>query len=407
MNTEPRPRRSALLAVALLAVQSGLALAVVYLLGLLAAAWRREEDSIPTRALDSHSLRLVVLVPAHDEEDGIEEGLAALDRCDYPPGLRRTIVIADNCSDRTAERARRAGAEVWERHNPDQKGKGHALAWALARVDREVTEADGVIILDADCIPSANLLQAVDDRLRRGARVLQVDYLVANPEDSSVSALRFAAFALINTVRGRGKHRLGLSCGLFGTGMAFRRELLRDQPWTDNGLAEDGEYHMRLVLAGERVEFAAEASVTSPMPTTPRASTQQQLRWEGGKLAVIRRWAPRLLGSGLSRRDPVRIHAGLESLVPPQSLIAAGSAGSLLAGVALRRRGLLALSLGTLAAQLAFVLGGLRLVGAPPVVYRALLRTPALIAAKLAIYARLLSGRGPTSWMRTERETQP
>jgi hypothetical protein len=58
----------------------------------------------------------------------------------------------------------------------------------------------------------------------------------------------------------------------------------------------------------------------------------------------------------------------------------------------------------TLAAQLAFVLTGLRFVDAPARVYRALLVAPALIARKLALYVGLLGGRGPTSWVRTERE---
>lgn len=394
---------------ALLTLEAALALATGYLLGLLVAARgaRSATEAPDAGEGDGDRMPLTVLIPAHDEEDGIGATLEALARCDYPQGLTRAIVIADNCGDRTAERARAAGAEVWERRDPGKRGKGHALSWALERFDAEVPEGQGVVVLDADCVPSTNLLHAVERRLRRGVRVLQVDYVVGNPEASHVSALRFGAFALMNTVRPQGKQRLGLSCGLLGTGMAFSRELLRRQPWTGTGLAEDGEYHMRLVLAGERVEFVAEASVSSAMPTSRRGSSEQQARWEGGKLQLIRRWAPRLVLAGLARRDIVRLHAGLECLVPPQSLIAAGSSSSALAGLLLGRRRLLALSLATLAAQLAFVLGGLRLVRAPAQVYRALLTAPALIATKLAIYGRLLRGRGPTSWVRTEREAKP
>jgi hypothetical protein len=396
-----------LLGDALLAFEGALALSTAYLLGLLVAARGAGEATRASEADGGESLSLVVLIPAHDEEDGIEATLEALARCDYPEDRRRTIVIADNCGDDTAELAKRAGAEVWERNDPERRGKGHALIWAFERLDAAVPEAEGLIVLDADCAPSANLLAAVDRRLRGGAQALQADYVVGNPEASHVAALRFGAFALMNTVRFQGKQRLGLSCGLVGTGMAFSRDLLRRQPWTTTGLTEDEEYHMRLVLAGERAEFLAEASVSSAMPTTLRGSLEQQARWEGGKLQLIRRWTPRLLLSGLTRRDPVRLHAGLECLVPAQSLIAAGSAGSALAGVLLGRRRLLALSVATLAAQLTFVLAGLRLVRAPAHVYRALLAAPTLVAAKLAIYGRLLRGRGPTSWVRTVRETQP
>jgi len=407
-RTTPHSRRAPspgrLLGGALLAFQSALALATGYLLGLLVAARRARGEAAEPVGGDRGSLRLLTLIPAHDEEGDIEGTLAALAECEYPTALRRTVVIADNCDDRTAERAAAAGAEVWERHDPSRRGKGHALIWAFERLGAEGAAVDGIVVLDADCLPSPNLLSAVNRSLRGGARALQVDYVVGNPEASPASALRFAAFALMNTVRFQGKQRLGFSCGLVGTGMAFDAELLRRQPWTTTGLTEDDEYHMRIVLAGERAEFVADASVSSAMPTSLRGSSNQQARWEQGKLQLIRRWTPSLLLSGLTRRDPVRIHAALECLVPPQSLIAAGSAASAAAGLLLGRRRLLSLSLATLAAQLTFVLAGLRLVRAPAYVYRALLGAPMLIGAKLGLYARLLGGRGPSAWVRTERE---
>src|ERR1044072_1347026 len=114
--------------------------------------------------------------------------------------------------------------------------------------------------------------------------------------------------------------------------MGFRRELLERTPWSATGLVEDGEYHLHLVLAGERAEFVAEASVSQAVPTSMRASSEQQARWERGRLQLIRRWSARLVASGLARGDVVRLHAGLECLLPPQSVIAAGNLGSLLAG---------------------------------------------------------------------------
>jgi 1,2-diacylglycerol 3-beta-glucosyltransferase len=386
----------------LLLAQGALALSSSYLLGLLVAArgsaGRRPE---PTGA---PPLALAVIVPAHDEEPGIGATLASLAGCDYPAARRRTIVVADNCNDGTAARAREAGVEVWERTDPDNRGKGHALAWALERLFAEAEPPDAVAMVDADCTVSANLLDAVARHLADGAEAIQVDYVAANPEDSPTAALRFAGFALADTVRFLGKERLGLSCGLVGTGMAFRREVLERSPWTVTGLMEDGEYHMRLVLEGTRTRFVPEAWVSQAVPTSIRTSSEQQARWEKGRLDMVRAWCPRLLGSGLARRDPVRFHAGLECLVPPQSVIALGGLAGAALGAGRRRPRLLGLSLLTLGSQAIFVLGGLRLVRAPAGVYRALLMAPVLIATKLALYARLASGRGPRGWVRTERE---
>jgi GT2 family glycosyltransferase len=392
---------------ALLALQGTLTLSTLYLLGLLLAARSARRRTAPPAAAPGPKLRLAVLVPAHDEEAGIAATLAALTGAAYPQEARRIIVIADNCSDRTAEIAAAAGAEVWERSDPERRGKGFALIWALERLLALDDPFDAVVFVDADCTVSPNLLAAVDARLRAGARALQVDYVAGNPEDSSASALRFAAFAVGDTVRCLGKERLGLSCGLVGTGMAFTRDLLERNPWTATGLVEDGEFHMRLVLAGERVEFVPEASVSQAVPTSLKASSSQQARWEMGKLQLIRRWSGRLILAGLAKRDPLRLHAGLECLVPPQSLIAIGNLGSALAGLLLGSRRLLALSVFTTVAQGAFVLGGLRLVRAPAYVYRALLSAPALVASKIGLYGRLASGRGPTAWVRTEREPAP
>ncbi len=388
----------------LLALQAPLALSTLYLLTLLVAARsakRRapEERTIP----DGGQLRLVVLVPAHDEEAGIGPTVEALRGCEYPEQARRIVVVADNCGDGTAALASAAGAEVWERTDPERRGKGFALAWALERLLAEDDPFAAVVFVDADCLVSPNIMAAVDRRLRSGIRALQVDYVAGNPEDSSAAALRFAAFAVGDTVRFLGKERLGLSCGLVGTGMAFTRDLLERNPWTTTGLVEDGEFHMRLVLAGERVDFVPEAQVSQAVPTSLQAGSSQQARWEMGKAQLIRRWSGRLLLSGLARGDVGRLHAGLECLVPPQSVIAMGSVGSIGAGLLLRSRRLLGLSILTALAQATFVLGGLRLVGAPSHVYRALLSAPALMASKIGLYGRLIGGRGPTAWVRTER----
>jgi hypothetical protein len=349
-------------------------------------------------------MRFVVLVPAHDEQEGIAATLESLAHCHYPDNQWRTLVIADNCNDRTAERAQEVGVEVWSRNDPTKRGKGYALTWALDRLVTEPDSFDAVMILDADCLASPNLLSAIDRRLRSGASAVQVNYIVGNPDSSHASALRFAAFALMNTVRFSGKQQLGLSCGLVGTGMAFSKDLLLRHPWTAAGLVEDGEYHMRIVQAGERAEFISNAWVSSPVPTSLRGSSDQQARWEQGKLQLIRQWSPRLVRSGVSNRDVVRLHAGLEPLVPPQSLIAAGSVGALLAGLLLGSKRLVALCALTLLGQSVFVLAGLRLVQAPAQVYRALLAAPLLISGKVALYVRLLGGRGPSTWVRTERE---
>jgi len=371
-----------------------------YLLVLLGAAARGRRLPAPD-APAGPQLRFAILVPARDEEASILGTLLSLRELDYPADYVEIVVVADNCGDSTADVARAAGATVWERRG-GEGGKGAALAWGLARIEPDV---DAVVIVDADCAAAPNLLSVVDERLRAGASAVQVAYGVANPGASPVAALRHASFVLVNGVRPLGKATLGLSAGLFGTGMAFSRELLARRPWTARSLTEDQEQHLALVAGGERVAFAPHTSVVSPMPTSLHGARSQQMRWDAGRPALIRTWTPCLLRAGVRRRDAVQLHAALEPFVPPQSLLlalnVAGWLGTMRAGSAVR-----GLAAANVAGQVGFVLGGLAVMRAPAPVWRALAFAPALAAWKLGLLARLWLGRGPTGWVRTERESQ-
>ena len=373
-----------------------------YLVALVAAAAVARGRPAPRPPTAGTATQLVVIVPAHDEEQVLGETLRSLFACEYPAERRRVVVVADNCTDATAAVAAAEGAIVWERHDPSHRGKGYAVAWALERLRVEGAEHDAVVLVDADCVASPNLLAAVDSRLRDGARVVQVRYDVSNPEASPTTALRWAAFALMNTVRPMGRAQLGLSAGLFGTGMAFTTGVLDAVPWEAFSLAEDAELHHRLVAAGERVTFAPEASVRSPMPVTREDSEQQQARWEAGRWQLIGLSVPRLVRAAVARRDVAPLVTAAELvLVPPQSVLAAANVLAVVGAVMRRSRSTGPAVLGA-ASQAVYVVGGLVVAGAPSSVWRALASAPGLVAWKLWMQVRVIV-RPPRGWVRTTR----
>lgn len=385
-----------------LALPAQLVLAAIsaYLLALLgAAATTRTRRAAPAPA--AAGARHAVLVPAHDEQELVGSTVASLRAVDFPADRFVVWVIADNCRDRTAAVAREAGARVLERNEPELRGKGHALAWALSRP--EVHAADVVVVVDADCEVSPNFLSAIDHRVAEGARAVQVAYGVANPSAAPAAALRHAAFALVNFVRPLGRTRLGCSAGLLGTGFALTRGVLEREPWDAVTLAEDREYHARLVLAGERVVFAPEAAVRSEMPTTTGAAHGQNLRWEEGRRAVARRFAGPLVRTAWRRRDRAALEAAVDCLVPPQSLLAAINLVALALAVALRAPRAVRLGMCNVAAQALYVIGGLVVARAPRAVFLALLRAPRLAAWKLGLQLRVLARRGPREWVGTRQ----
>jgi 1,2-diacylglycerol 3-beta-glucosyltransferase len=387
--------------VALAVAQGWMATATAYLLALLLAGARRSDARQVTP--DGEALALAVLVPAHDEESILSESLRALSSQEYPRDRQEVIVVADNCADATAAVAAAAGATVWERRHPTSRGKGQAIAWALERMWRERPGIEAVVFVDADCVASANLCAEVDHALRSGMRAVQVRYEVSNPQASPTAALRWAGFGLMHVIRPRGKMRLGLSCGLFGTGMAIRRDLLEERPWSAFSVTEDAEYHLDLVAGGDAVGFADAASVASVMPTTPSAARAQQLRWETGNVSLLLR-AGRLLAEGMRGRDAVRVGAAIDRMVPPQSVLLAGSVLAGAGASLLHGRGTARLAALTVVGQAAYVVGGLATLRAPRSVWLALAEAPRLVVGKLAQTAQIAVGRGAAEWVRTTRD---
>lgn len=283
-------------------------------LGLLALLSRRAAAPGPGGA----ARRFDLVVPAHDEAAGIAATVASLLALDWPAPQRRVIVVADNCTDDTARLARAAGATVLVREDAGRRGKGHALAhafaWSLAD-----GFADALVVVDADTLASANLLEAFAARLKDGAVVLQARYAVRNLEASWRTRLMALAFALFHDVRSLGRERLGLSTGLRGNGMCFAASLVRRQPHRAFSVVEDLEYGIQLGLVGHRVHYVDSASVSGEMPSGGRAGALQRRRWEGGRAAMARRFAWPLLRRGLLRRDPVVLDLAFDLLVPPLS----------------------------------------------------------------------------------------
>jgi hypothetical protein len=374
----------------------------VYVVGLVAGAAYETIRRRPTPSAASH-LWFNVLIPAHNEATTIEQAVRSLSAQNYPTDRFAVHVVADNCTDETAARARAAGARVHERHDTVQRGKGFALAWLIDRVRTGGVAPDAWLILDADTVAPPDLLARLAARLAAGAPVVQARYDVLEAERTWSSDLRAAALALVHHVRPLGKRWYGGSAGLKGNGMAFKDEVLRVVPWEAASLAEDVEHHLRLLVHGYRVVYAPEARVRAEMPTTLHGAQSQNERWEAGRLAMVRQRIPGTVAAGLQRRDIALLDAAAEQLVPPLAALVALTGCGLVAALLGRSPGL-ARWLGACGAgQALYTIGGLALTGAPPSVWLALLRAPVYVAWKAWLYCRVLVGYRPGSWVRTER----
>jgi len=288
----------------------------------------------PAPARVAPRLKFDIIVPAHNEEAGIARTVTNLSAMDYPAALRRILVVADNCSDSTADRAREAGATVLVRHDTEKRGKGFALAHAFEHSVKDGF-ADAVVVVDADTEVSPHLLHSFGLRLEAGAHAVQAHYGVLNPHASWRTRLMTIALALFHKVRSLGRERLGVSCGLRGNGMCFSHRVIQEVPHDAFSIVEDLEYGIRLGRKGYRVHYAWEAEVLGEMVSSEKAARSQRRRWEGGRWAMTKQFGVPLLGEALRKRDGVLLDLAMDLLVPPLSYVVLGAVAVAMAAGAL------------------------------------------------------------------------
>lgn len=347
---------------------------------------------------------LAVLVPAHNEALGIAATLRTL-RSQLRPG-DRVLVVADNCSDDTAERARAEGAEVIERQHATERGKGFALSFGVEHLRQAPPPL--VVIVDADCQLEPGALDALAAACERSGAPIQAKYLMTHEGPVGLNG-RVAEFAwrVKNWVRPRGAARLGWPCQLTGSGMAFPWRLIESAPLANSSIVEDMQLGLVLAQAGDAPQFCEAAGVRSTFPTSAAAIASQRTRWEHGHLGMLVDHAWPMLQQGLRRADWRLLGLALDLSVPPLALLVMLMAALWLlavvmgwfgvgVGPAWGASGLLAV---LAAAVMAAWAGWGRAVLAP----WDLIRAPWYALSKLAIYLRFWSRR-QKDWVRTDRE---
>lgn len=242
-------------------------------------------------------LRFAVLICARDEECVIELPVRSILGASYPENRRKVFVLADNCTDRTAEAARAAGATVWEKTTPSS-GKGDVLAWGIERV-REQGEFDAVAVFDADNTVDCGWFDAVNDALNDGECVVTGCRRASNADANTISGWYSVYWAMMNELSNRVRTNLGLSGKLTGTGFAFLLSALGSDGWRTKTMVEDVEFTIQGNLDGRRVAYVEGAGYSDEQPVALSAMWRQLCRWETGGWQVVRLysipWVAKLL----------------------------------------------------------------------------------------------------------------
>ena len=240
--------------------------------------------------------KFMAILPAHNEENVIENLIESLKKQDYPANLIDIYVIADNCTDNTVKIAKEAGAIVLERkeEDPKKRTKGAALQWFLKQKIAENADYDAFFVFDADNIVDKNFIKNMNKKLCQGEEVVQGYKDIKNPSDSWVSAGYAIFYWTMHRFYHLARYNIGLSPLMNGTGFMVKFDVIKPQGWNTKTLTEDIEFSLKRIIEGKKLGWARDAIVYDEQPVGFKQSWTQRSRWTVGHMQCLKTYTGQL-----------------------------------------------------------------------------------------------------------------
>ncbi len=250
--------------------------------------------------------RYAVLISARNEEHVISNLIDCIHNQTYSTELIDIWLVADNCTDNTAQVVRDLGCHVIERHNTELVGKGYALTYLLDHmIDSGLADIyDAYFVFDADNKLDKRYFEEMNKAFHSGFKILTSYRNSVNLADNWVSSGSALWFIRESRFLNNSRMLFGSSCHVGGTGFMFSKEIMkRNRGWKFHLLTEDLEFTMDSVLHGDRVGYCGSAILYDEQPVTFAQSWRQRLRWSKGFLQVFRYYGPALIRRAVRERD--------------------------------------------------------------------------------------------------------
>ena len=254
--------------------------------------------------------KFMAIVPAHNEEAVIKNLVESLKAQNYPKELYDIYVIADNCTDKTAEIAKDAGAIVLKRFDEAHKTKGYALNWFLKQKIDEKADYDAFCVFDADNIVDKNFIKNMNKKLCQGEEIVQGYRDIKNPTDSWITAGYAIFYWMMNRFYHLARYNLGLSPLINGTGFMVKFDVVKPDGWKTITLTEDIEFSLINIARGRKLGWATDAIVYDEQPVHFMQSWSQRSRWTVGHLQCMKHYT-KDLASGVIEHKTLMNFDGL------------------------------------------------------------------------------------------------
>ncbi len=248
----------------------------------------------------SQNHKYAILIAARNEHMVIGQLIESIKRQEYPSELVDIYVIADNCTDETAEVAKKAGATVFCRNNLERIGKGYALDFGFKNLRDmgKFDEYDGFMVFDADNLLDKNYIAEMNKLFASGYRIVTSYRNSKNYDTNWISAASSLWYLREAKFVNRPRMIMHTSTAISGTGFLVAREIIAEKGgWKYFLLTEDIEFSIDNIIKKEKIGFAEDAMLYDEQPYTFKASWNQRLRWAKGFIQIGMHYGPKLFFS--------------------------------------------------------------------------------------------------------------
>ena len=273
------------------------------------------------RASKLHSY--AVIISARNESRVVGNLIESIKKQNYPEELVDIYVVADNCTDNTAQVAKDAGAIVYERSNMLQRGKGYALDYIfkIIQASEDCDKYDGYFVFDADNLLDPNYIAEMNKVFDNGFRVITSYRNSKNYDTNWISSGYSLWFLREARYLNNARMMLGTSCAISGTGFLLHKEVIRKNGgWKHHLLTEDIEFSVDSVIHGEKIGYCGKAIIYDEQPTKFSQSWNQRLRWSKGFYQVFGKYGAKLF-RGIFRRKGVFACYDLMMTIAPACIV--------------------------------------------------------------------------------------
>lgn len=239
--------------------------------------------------------KYAIMIAARNEKYVIGNLIDSIHKQDYPSDLYTIFVVADNCTDNTADIARKKGAIVYERFDEEHKTKGFALEFLVNNIEKDygVESFEGFFIFDADNLLKSNYISKMNDAFDEGCKIITSYRNTKNFDENWVASTY--ALHWIRSIRTNHRARsvLRLATNIQGTGFLFSNEIIKDG-WHYTSLTEDRALTADAVAQGYQITYQDEAEFYDEQPVSVKVALRQRLRWSKGHLQAFAESGPYL-----------------------------------------------------------------------------------------------------------------